>query len=250
MTDETVKVSIITACFNSEQTIKKTFHSIINQTLKDVQWVVVDGGSSDGTLSFLKSLSMKNLIIISEKDKGVYDAMNKGIELAEGSVIHFLNSDDYYSDNTVLETIWDIFISVDPEIIAAGINYLDDKGLVGNRIWIPVRPSKYDFETGWQCPHPGFFISKKLLNKIGKYNLSYDISADYDYTTRAILSAKNVVYPEFCAVTMFDGGLSSSWLSRAKGNKQIIQSLKSNGFNISLFKYLLGRILVRIKQFK
>ena len=195
MTDEAAKVSIITACFNSEQTIRKTFDSIINQTLKDVQWVVVDGGSSDGTLSFLKGLTMKNLIIISEKDKGVYDAMNKGIELAEGSVVHFLNSDDHYSDNTVLETIWDIFTSSNPEIVAAGINYIDDKGKVGNRIWTPVSPSKYDFETGWQCPHPGFFISKKLLNKIGKYNLSYDISADYDFTTRAILSAKKSYLP-------------------------------------------------------
>jgi glycosyltransferase involved in cell wall biosynthesis len=249
MTQKKPKISIITACFNSEKTIKKTFDSILNQSLEDVQWIVIDGGSTDGTLKFLKSLSMKNVTIISEKDSGVYDAMNKGIKLTKGSVVHFLNSDDYYSDNTVLEKIWDIFRSSDTEVVAAGINYLDDKGKVGSRSWTPVSPSNIDFENGWQCPHPGFFLSKELLNKIGKYNLSYDISSDYDFTMRAILRAKKVVYPEFCAVTMFDGGLSSSWASRIRGNKQIIHSLKSNGFNVSLVKYFYGRILVRIKQF-
>ena len=105
---------------------------------------------------------MKNLIIISEKDKGVYDAMNKGIELAEGSVIHFLNSDDYYSDNTVLETIWDIFISVNPEIVAAGINYLDDKGLVGNRTWIPVSHPNMILRLDGNVPILDFYIKKAI----------------------------------------------------------------------------------------
>lgn len=225
-----MKISIITVCYNSSNTIEKTILSVANQTYHDIEYIIVDGSSSDGTLEILKKYNNLVTIWISEPDKGLYDAMNKGIIMATGDLVGILNSDDTFKSNTVLEELAQFHSS---NIIDASIGDIiqhNDKNeiirLYSSKNWKPEKLS-----IGFMPPHPSIFFKRDLFDKYGLYNLSFKIGADYELITRFFF--KNGISWKYSGITttsMLVGGVSSSGYSSYKLiTKEIKKALKMNG---------------------
>lgn len=229
--DKEMKISIITVVWNNATTIKDAIDSVLNQTYKNIEFIVVDGASTDGTVEIIKSYGNQISKFVSEKDKGLYDAMNKGIKLATGDVVGILNSDDFYIDEFVIEKVINEFESkkvdsvyadlvfVKPENIDKIVRYYDSSYF---------NPSKFAY--GWMPAHPTFFVKKEVYEKYGVFKTDYKIAADYEILTRFL--AKNKIsysYIKESIVKMRMGGASTSGLkSNYILNKEIIRACKEN----------------------
>lgn len=213
-----MKISIITATYNSSKTVKDTIESVLKQTHTDFEHIIVDGLSKDNTLEIIKSYEKQyqgRLKIICEKDKGLYDAMNKGIKNATGDVIGILNSDDIYANEHVLETIVNKFEETNCDATYANLIYMDAETMTKpQRIW---REPKGKLERGWQIAHPTLYVTKEAYKKIGEYNLKYKIAADYDFVIRLMLdkSLKKEFIDEYL-IYMRSGGASTDGLNGYK----------------------------------
>lgn len=225
-----MKISIITVCYNSANTIEKTILSVASQTYNDIEYIIVDGSSSDGTVDIVNNNSEVVTIFISEPDNGLYDAMNKGIAMATGDLVGILNSDDTFKSNTVLEELAQFHTSNDLDASVGNIiqhNYKNEIiRLYSSKNW---KPEKLSF--GFMPPHPSIFFKRDLFDKYGLYNLSFKIGADYELITRFFL--KNGISWEYSGITttsMLVGGVSSSGYSSYKLiTKEIKKALKMNG---------------------
>ena len=182
-----MKISIITATYNSSKTVKDTIESILKQTYTDFEHIIVDGLSKDNTLDIVKSYEDQyngRLKIISEKDSGLYDAMNKGVKLATGDVIGILNSDDIYANEHVLEEIANRFKETNCDATYGNLIYMDEETMTKPvRVW---REPKGKLEKGWQIAHPTLYLTSSAYQKVGGYNLDYRIAADYDFVIRLV----------------------------------------------------------------
>lgn len=178
-----MKISIITVSYNSSLTITRTIESVLSQKNVDLEYVIVDGASKDGTVDIIRQYAEKNPCIkwISEKDNGIYDAMNKGIGLATGKVIGILNSDDYYAGDTVLEEIVKTFCD-DNTLESCYGNLLYVKNKKPYRYWKSGKPRS--FINGWMPPHPAFFVRKVVYEKYGVFRLDCGTTADYELMLR------------------------------------------------------------------
>src|SRR2546423_6162725 len=180
-----MKISVVTASFNSEATIGFTIESFLRQNHPDKEMLVSGGGSRDGTLKIDEAFGSGAIRVLSEPDKGVYDAMNKGFRLFRGDAIGFLNSDDTFHDANVLA---DIAAGLeDADIVYGDLNMVTDhktKRLA--RVWRGGTFHRYSFQLGWVPPHPTFYMRKEVAKKVGDYDLSYVTTADYDYMLRAL----------------------------------------------------------------
>lgn len=174
-----MKISIITVCLNSEQTIEQTIQSVIGQMDCNCEYIIVDGGSADKTKEILERYKHEISTIISEPDNGLYDAMNKGIALATGEIIGIINSDDWYEPGT-FETVRRCFQESDAEVIYGNMNQVDAEGNI--RIQIPgnIERLRYEMVT----PHPTVFVKRSLYEKYGAFHEKYTIAADYDLMLR------------------------------------------------------------------
>ena len=176
-----MKISIITVCYNSEKTIGKTLESIFNQSSKKIEHIIVDGMSTDSTLSIISKLPYKKKVI-SEPDNGIYDAMNKGIEIAEGDIIGFLNSDDFYANNDIISKVLKQFEN-DPKIDACYSDLIYVDRFNTSKIVRYFRSSEFYeglFSKGWCPPHPTFFVRRSIYERLGKFDLNYHIASDVD----------------------------------------------------------------------
>lgn len=227
-----MKVSIITVCFNAEKTILKTVKSVLNQRYSNIEYIIIDGASTDNTLAVLSAYSNNEFKLISEKDNGLYDAINKGISLATGDVIGLLHSDDIYPNENVISNIVTYFQKDNLlEALSSSVEiYKTDNFSKPFRIYNAENFKNWQFKIGIQPPHPGFFITKDAFNKVGFYRTQYKISGDFDWLLRAIYIHKlKVKYVSETSVYMLDGGLSSSgWKSRVKMNNENLKILKSH----------------------
>ncbi len=235
-------VSIITVCFNSEKTIRNTIESVLSQDYPNIEYLIIDGGSTDNTLSIVREYDVRISRIVSERDHGIYDAMNKGISFASGEIIGMLNSDDIYiNDHAVSELIKKMLsedadsvfadlIIVDPDNLNKVIRYYDSSYF---------EPSKFKF--GWMPAHPTFFVKKALYDKVGPYSLDYQISADYEMLIRLLWVQKaSYTYLQKPVVRMRYGGASTADLSRnLLLNREIVQACRANGIYTNLFLVLL-----------
>lgn len=182
-----MKVSVITVCFNSASTIEDTIRSVIRQDHLDVEYILVDGGSADATMEIIDRYRDRIATVISERDRGIYDAMNKGVKAATGEVIGILNSDDYYSDEHVLSDIVRLFKETHCDGAYADLVYVDRKNehrVVRRWIAGDYKPGK--FLQGWMPPHPTFFVRSRFYAEFGAYNLSLRSAADYELMLRFI----------------------------------------------------------------
>lgn len=211
------KVSIITACFNSEEIISAAINSVNKQSYPNIEHIFIDGRSKDGTVSLIRSLSKRSPLIVSEVDLGIYDALNKGISLANGDIIGFVHSDDFLADELAIERVASQFIE-DPTLDAtySDLVYVS-KSKPGKlvRLWRPGIASKHKLRFGWMPPHPTLYVRKNRYGEVGFFDLSYQISADYDFIVR-LFSCENlaVKYVPGTLVAMRIGGESNRNLER------------------------------------
>ncbi|MBS4218985.1 glycosyltransferase [Bacillus sp. FJAT-49711] len=247
-------ISLITVSYNSEKTIKDTIESVFNQTYKNIEYIIVDGLSNDNTVSIAKNYEKRfaergsAYKILSEKDKGLYDAMNKGINQAQGKIIGILNSDDIYINNLVIEKVVNKMVSENADCFYADLLFVDENNT--NRIVRKWKSGKGDFRFGWNPPHPTTFITKATYQKFGLYKVEYKISSDYDILYKIIHKGKTktVYLPEYI-VKMRSGGRSTSGLkSNIIASKEIYQTLKENTQKYKL-PIILIRLFVKLKQF-
>jgi glycosyltransferase involved in cell wall biosynthesis len=205
-----MKISVVTVCRNSERTIPFTIESWCRQTHPDRELVIVDGASTDGTLSVVGSFAADGIRVVSEPDRGLYDAMNKGLALFSGEAVGFLNSDDRFRDRDVLARLADALASAD--IVHGNLDFVADHqtGKVTRR-WrgSPHRPGA--FATGWMPAHPTFYIRRAVVDAVGRFDLRYRIAADYDYMLRAMeLHRFRSIFLESVLVEMMAGGNSTA----------------------------------------
>lgn len=230
-----MKVSIITVCFNSFDTIEHTLNSIFSQNYPDIEYIIVDGGSTDGTLDILAKY--QNLIAqcVSEHDNGIYDAMNKGIRLSTGGVIAFLNADDFYANDNAVSSIMKEFETTDVDAVYGDIAYVDKrnaKKLV--RYWKAGEYKDGAFFHGWVPPHPAFFCQRSVYEKYGYFRSDFRLAADFELMLRFIEKHKiKVGYLPEPIVKMRAGGRANVLSGIIRGNLEIMQAFRSNGFRIS-----------------
>jgi len=232
-----LKISIITVCFNSSKTIEKTFQSILNQTYTNIEYIVIDGGSSDSTLDIVKKYKKSIDRFVSEPDKGLYDAMNKGIKLASGDIVGILNSDDIYTDEKVLENVARFHENNNVEVSFGNIIQLTDYGKIIRRYsaknWVHDK-----LKIGFMPPHPSMFFKRELFEEYGYYHLDFVSGADYELIVRFFL--KNNISCKFSNITttaMLIGGISTSGLSSyIMISKEICKALKKNEIKYNRLK--------------
>lgn len=247
-------VSIITVSLNSGHTIRDTIESILMQTYEKIEYIVIDGLSKDNTVSIVREyvhcFKEKGFIlkVISEKDKGLYDAMNKGVTMATGEIIGIINSDDFYTDKYVIQKVVKRMKIDNADCLYADLQYVDKDDL--SRIVRTWKAKEGDFRLGWNPPHPTTFISKETYEKFGLYRIDYSISSDYDILYRIIHKGKvKVVYLQEYIVKMRNGGRSTGGIrSNIIASKEIYITLKENNQKLKLVVVFL-RLLVKIKQF-
>jgi len=206
-----LKISIITVTYNSAATLEQTILSVINQSYKNIEYIIVDGQSSDDTLKIIDKYKNNISKIVSEKDKGLYDALNKGIDLATGDIIGILHSDDFYIGENIIEKYAVAFKKNNCDAIYADLYYVDkDNTNKITRKWKSGNYHHNSFLNGWMPPHPTFLVKKEIYNKYGKFNTDFKSAADYELMLRLIYKHKiKLCYlPEF-TVKMRTGGKSN-----------------------------------------
>lgn len=227
-----MKVSIITISFNSEETIEDTIRSVVDQSYSDVEYIIVDGASKDGTMGIVKKYEDGISKTISEPDKGIYDAMNKGVKAATGDVIGILNSDDVYSNSEVLHKIVSKFDKEGSDAVYADLVYVDRQNTDEvKRYWKSGDYKEGIFKRGWMPPHPTFFVKKKCYEKFGVYNTDLKSAADYELMLRFLHKHKiSVSYlPEIITKMRVGGESNVSLKNRIRANKEDRLAWKLNG---------------------
>jgi glycosyltransferase involved in cell wall biosynthesis len=247
-----MKISIITVCYNSEATIKDTLESIKNQVYTNIEYIIIDGGSTDNTLKILDEYSEMITILISEQDKGLYDAMNKGITLANGDVIGILNSDDLYQDSKVInEVMCEFNNNSELDILYGDLVYVKsdntDKVI---RNWISKKYYSQFFEDSNVPPHPSLFVRRKVYSEAGLFDLDFKIAADYEFMLRIFKKNNfNSKYLNRLIVRMRLGGASNSSVSGIiDQNKEVLKAWKKNKLKKPIF-FMPLRIYKRLIQF-
>ena len=250
-----IMISIITATYNSAKTINDTIKSVLCQTNKDFEYIIVDGGSTDETIDIVKSYESEfsgRLKWVSEKDKGIYDAMNKGIKMASGDIIGILNSDDYYTSDDILQTIADAFKCQNVDAIYGDIHFIKD-GVPDKcvRYYSSRLFSPFWLRFGFMPAHPSFYCKREVFDKSGLYRLDYKIGSDYEMMVRLFRKHKissRYIPKDF--VTMRTGGASNSNLqSRLTLIKEDVKACRDNGiYTNELFICL--KFLYKIFEFR
>jgi glycosyltransferase involved in cell wall biosynthesis len=248
-----LKVSIITITYNSESTLIDTIDSVLNQTYKDIEYIIIDGKSTDSTVSIIHSYKDKISKFISEKDNGLYDALNKGIAMATGDIIGVLHSDDFYTNHQVIEKIVQTFNLNQADAVYADLFYVDktnvDKIL---RKWKSGNYKHGMFVNGWMPPHPTFFVRRHCYEKYGSFNLDLVSAADYELMLRFVHKhqIKLAYLPEFI-IKMRAGGLSNASLSnRIRANKEDRKAWLMNGLKPKFHTLYLKPLRKIIQLFK
>ncbi len=245
-----MKVSIITATYNSKATVKDTLDSVKMQTFKNIEHIIIDGGSKDETLEIVKDSGHVGPII-SERDKGIYDAMNKGITIATGDIIGILNSDDFYSNDKVIELIADTFANSNCDAVYGDLVYVEPTNKAKIlRKWIAGGYRRNMFLKGWMPPHPTFFVTREVYEKFGNFNLRFKSSADYELLLRFMfINNIKVKYIPGVLVHMRAGGYSNrSFYNRLAAHKEDYLAWKVNGISPNWYTLIMKPVR-KIKQF-
>jgi glycosyltransferase involved in cell wall biosynthesis len=245
-----IKVSIITVSYNSASTIKDTIRSVIGQTYNNVEYIVVDGASEDETKNIIGKYSKEVDIFISEPDKGIYDAMNKGIKMSSGEIIGILNSDDVFFDENVLCKVVSQFQEDSIEAVYGDLYYVDSNNLNKiRRYWKSSEFIRGSFAKGWHPPHPSFFVKRNVYEKYGKFDISIKISSDFELMLRFLerYNVKSLYIPEVL-VKMRSGGESSTIENIVNGIRGILMAFDKNSIKVNKILFLLYRFTPKIIQ--
>lgn len=245
-----MRVSLITATYNSAKTLEDTLNSLEQQTYCNIEYIIIDGASIDETLDVVKNKCTKVSRIISEPDKGIYDALNKGIENATGDIIGFLHSDDILAYPEAIKDVVDVFLNSNSDAVYGDLEYVsknDTSNIV--RCWQSGNYSRLKMQFGWMPPHPAYYMKKECYDRLGGFLLDYHISADYESLLRYIWKGGvSVEYIPKVLVRMRVGGASNrSFANIIHKSREDIKAMKAHNVNWPLA--LIGKNLSKLPQF-
>ena len=252
---EKSQLSVITVCYNSELTICDTIESVLLQSNSNFEYIIIDGDSIDNTVGIIKSYEQSfekkgiKFTWLSEPDNGIYDAMNKGMKLSKGKVIGYLNSDDYFYSDNVIDMLIRTFNEEDIDCCYGNILIVDNEGII-KRKWISRDFKNGLFRKSWTPAHPTFYCKRDIYSKYGGFRLDYKITSDVDLMME-LLEKKNIKskYVNKFFVIMRENGNSSVGIkSTIVITKEVLNSLKEKGLKYNLFEYLFFKFMKAIRQ--
>lgn len=243
-------ISVITVVFNGATTLEHTIRSVIEQSYSNVEYIIIDGGSTDGTQDLLRKYDGDIDYWVSEKDAGIYDAMNKGIALAKGDYIGMLNSDDYFANPLALEKIVERLKTSNTDAVFSCLDIVDPANLsrVLRKYRIP-NYSEFMLRIGVMPPHPTFYCKKSIYDRAGMYRTDYRIAADFEMLVRLLVKHRITwQFMDETTVKMRSGGLSSSGFKASwVVNREIIRSCLENGLYTNIF-FLMLKLPIRLLE--
>jgi glycosyltransferase involved in cell wall biosynthesis len=245
-----MKLSLITPSYNSAKTIARTIDSVVAQNYPDLEYIIIDGASTDNTKDLVLSYRDKiNIKFISEPDGGIYEAMNKGVKLATGDVVGILNSDDLFDNNQVLKIVTEAFRDQNIEAVYGDIKYFADDVSKTTRYWHAGTYFEKKLNNGWVIPHPALFLRKSVYDKCGLFNMDFKIAGDYEFILRILKIYKiSVKYLPVVLVKMYEGGVSGSSLrQRKKGWQELKKAWLVNKLEVPPL-FIFRRVLFKISQ--
>jgi glycosyltransferase involved in cell wall biosynthesis len=244
-----LKVSIVTVCYNAAATIRKCIGSVISQDYPHLEYLIIDGASTDGTLQIINEYGEHMAKVVSEPDRGIYDAMNKGIAQATGDVVGILNADDFLVTSQAISKVAEAFVQSGADIVYGNLNYVNPQEKIIRR-WRSGSYNAGAFGWGWMPPHPVFYARRSLFERLGNYRLDYGSAADYELMLRFIhRHPLQVYYLDMTLVHMLTGGASNKSLAaRVKAYRYDYLAMQQNGIR---FPYLtiLFKPLRKIPQY-
>ncbi len=245
-----MKISLVTACYNSNETIRDTLQCIAEQAYPTIEHIIIDGFSSDNTLAIVKEFPHVAKIVC-EKDKGIYDAMNKGISMASGEIIGILNSDDLYTHDRVVSNVMEKFTDETVDIVYGDLQYVNrQKTSKVVRTWKAGNYTTSSFYFGWMPPHPSFFVRKRVYDQFGLFRLELKTAADYEIIIRFLLKnkLKATYLPEVLVKMRMGGASNASLKQRIRANQEDYWAWRMNKLRPNPFTLIL-KPLRKIKQF-
>jgi glycosyltransferase len=246
-----MKVSVITVCYNSADTIETTVQSVVSQDHAELEYILVDGASSDGTLKILEKYKSKISTLISEKDKGIYDAINKGILAATGDMVAILHADDFYTSADVISKVVRTFREKGTDTVYGDLQYVDRKDVsVIRRHWVSGEYEKAAFLKGWMPPHPSFFVKRKCYIQYGTYSTALKSAADYELMLRLLYrhNCTAAYLPEVLVKMRVGGKSNQSVMNRIRANREDKKAWEMNGLTPGMFTFI-RKPLSKIGQF-
>ncbi len=245
-----IKISIITICYNSSKSIADAIDSVLDQTYPNIEYLIIDGKSKDNTVEIIQSYGDKISRFVSEPDKGIYDALNKGLKMASGDVIGFMHSDDIFANSSILEKVAHLFESNPIDSVYGDLQYVykhDTNKIL--RHWKTGEYSRAKLKMGWMPPHPSFYVKKSVYDKLGGFNTKYRIAADYDTMLRFLgkhqISSKYL--PEVMVKMRVGGASNRSLKNIINKTKEDWQAIQDNQFG-NIFT-LIFKNLRKLSQF-
>lgn len=246
-----MKISIITVCYNSEKHIKSAIESVINQTYKNIEYIIVDGASKDSTIEIVKSYGDKITKFVSEPDKGIYDAMNKGFKMATGDYLAVINSDDFYMSNDAIASVVHELELKKTDSLFADLIYVEENNTDKQvRYWKSNSFVKNSFKKGWHPAHPTFFVKNEIYKKYGYFDLSFKLAADFELMLRFL--EKYQITSTYLAKPIIKmrlgGATNKNFKNIFHQNIECYNAFKVNELSVSIL-YPLYRLLPKLIQF-
>jgi glycosyltransferase involved in cell wall biosynthesis len=245
-----MKVSLITVTYNSAAYLQDCIDSVVQQRYPDIEHIVIDGGSTDGTLDIIKKYDNHITKWISEKDRGMYDAINKGIAIATGDIVGILNSDDMFASVDVIEAIVNSFNVHQLDAVYGDLVYINKTNTKSIRLWHGKSYKRYRFNYGWMPAHPTFYLRREIIDQFGGYESHYFTAADYEFMARYLYRYRiSAMYLPKLIVKMRVGGQSNITLkSRLRGNRRDYLAMKKNGIPFPFLASIL-KPLIKLRQY-
>ena len=234
-------VTVITVCYNSANTLEQALKSVTTQDWPNVEHIVIDGGSTDDSLSILESYQNHLAHVVSEPDKGIYDAMNKGLDRATGDIVCFLNADDQYASSHVLSRVAEQMQAHQLDALLGDVAFFHSAD--PTRIVRRYRSSRFTPERlawGWMPAHPALFLNRSVVQRVGRFKSDYRIAGDFDYIARAF-HKHDLQYqhlPEVLVHMQTGGASTAGWRSKVLLNQEVLRSCRENGISTNIFKIL------------
>lgn len=246
-----LKITVITVCYNSATTIRDTLLAVSQQRYKNFEHLIIDGASTDKTLDIIRQWTGHPLMLTTEPDKGIYDAMNKGLARASGDVIGFLNADDFYADSSVLEKIARAFQDEQAEACFGDLVYVSKDNRRVVRYWKSRVFVKGDFANGWCPAHPTFYIRKSALERYGIFDRSFQLASDVEFMMRYLEQGgvRAVYIPDVLVRMRVGGATNQSWRNVLQQNKEVLRALKKNVVPFTTLGFAIRKLQNRLWQY-
>jgi glycosyltransferase involved in cell wall biosynthesis len=241
MSDRPLKITVITVCYNSVATIVDTLRSVATQTWPHVEHIVIDGLSNDGTMSVINQYRSGVANVVSEPDNGIYDAMNKGLKLSTGDIICFLNADDVYVSDVVLEVVANTIQSKLLDALIGDVGFV--RSIKNSKLLRRYRSDRFSKESlawGWMPAHPGLFLRREVFDLVGKFNTNYRIAGDFEFIVRAFCghSLQYQHLPQMLVYMRVGGASNKGIRSKILLNREVLRACRENNLDTNIFKIL------------